>query len=108
MVARRKIIVIEDKPKEAMTPGYLPSGESAFSIKAAKGHKVDIVTADRSNRSWSRLDVMVQHERKEVAKLERRAQEARGTEKHAPICVRLQRTRHFLARLEAEQRGLAP
>jgi hypothetical protein len=104
----RKIIVIEDKRKEPVAPGYLPSGESAFSVKASKGHKVDTVTRDRSNRSWSRLDVMVQHERKVIERLERRAAEARGTAAYNPICVRLQRTRAFLARLVAEQREVAP
>jgi hypothetical protein len=106
MVARRKIIVIEDKPKEAVTPGYAPSGESLWSIRAAKGHAVDTKTRDR--HSLSRLDSMCIHERREVAKLEARTVAARGTPKHAPLCVKLQRLRHFLARLEAEQRELAP
>jgi hypothetical protein len=108
MVAR-KIIVIEDKRKEPTTPGYAPSGESLWSIHAAKGHAVDTKTRDRSNRDWSRLDVLIGHERKVVERLERRAAEARGNpEKYNPICVRLQRTRAFLARLVAEQREVAP
>ena len=32
----KKVFVIEDKRKEPTTPGYLPSGESAFSSHAAK------------------------------------------------------------------------
>jgi len=107
MVTRRKIIMIEDKRKEPTTPGYGSSGESLWSRHAAHGHSVD-TRPTRERMTLSRLDVMVAHERKEVVKLERRAIEARGTPKHAPLCVKLQRLRHFLARLEAEQRELAP
>lgn len=104
MVAR-KIIVIEDKQKEPVVAGYAPSGESAFTRHAAKGLAVDTTTRDR--HSLSRLDSLCIHERREVAKLEIRTAAARGTPKHAPLCVKLQRLRHFLARLEAEQRERA-
>jgi hypothetical protein len=105
-MVKRRTIVIEPPTREPVTPGYAPSGESAFTRHAAQGKAVDTGTRDRM--SLTRLDSMAAHERKMVARLERRAIDARGTPSYDPICVRLQRTRHFLARLEAEQRELAP
>ena len=104
-MVKRRTIVIEETSREPVTPGYAPSGESAFTRHAAQGKPVDAHTLDRP--TLSRLDSMAAHERKEVFKLEQRAIAARGTPKHAPLCVKLQRLRHFLARLEAEQRELA-
>jgi hypothetical protein len=103
----RKIIVIEDKRKEPTAPGYGSSGESLWSRHAAHGHSVD-TRPTRERMSWSRLDHLIKNERAQVAKMERRTQEVRGTDKHPMLCVKLQRLRHFLARLEAEQRELTP
>jgi len=92
-------------------PGYAVSGTSQWERSAASGRRVDTkATRDdtQARQEWSRLDVMVKHEQQQVERLERRAAEARGTAKHAPICVRLQRTRALLTRLRNEQRSLVP
>jgi len=96
----------DDMPEGQITPGYAGSGESLWSRHASKGHNVD-TKPTYERMTWSRLDVLIKHERQQVAKLERRTHEARGTPKHAPLCVKLQRLRAFLRKLETEQRGLA-
>ena len=103
---QRRIIVIEDKKREPVQPGYALSGASVWERQAAHTGHADMRPTVSSD--WSRLDVLIHHERKQVAKLEKRTVAARGTDKHAPLCVKLQRLRAFLRRLEAEQRGRAP
>src|SRR5579863_3075940 len=89
-------------------PGYGPSGESLWSRSAAKGGNVDSKTADHApplqRAEWSRLDVMVQHERKEVEKILRSIARAKVEDpQRVPFKIkRLQRTRFLLARLEKE------
>jgi hypothetical protein len=92
------------------TPGYSVNGESLHSRRAASGGAVDTTTATntKERQEWARLDVMIKHEAYVVERLERRAAEARGTDKHAKICVRLQRTRALLTRLRDEQRAAVP
>jgi len=91
-------------------PGYSVNGESLHSRRAASGGAVDTTTATntKERQYWSKLDVMVKHEQQVVERLERRAAEARGTDRHPKICSRLQRTRALLARLRDEQRTLVP
>ena len=105
MVKRRRTIVVEEPSREPVTPGYAPSGESAFTRHAAQGKPVDAHSRDRP--TLSRLDAMVIHERKQVAKLEMRTAAERGGEKYPMLCVKLQRLRAFLRRLENDQRELA-
>ena len=92
-------------------PGYAVNGTSAWERNAASGARVDTKPSSQSVRErqeWSRLYVMIKHEAYVVERLERRAAEARGTDKHAKICVRLQRTRALLTQLRDEQRAAVP
>ena len=75
------------------TPGYSVNGESLHSRRAASGGAVDTTTATntKERQYWSKLDVLIKHEAYVVERLERRAAEARGTDKHPPICARLRR-----------------
>lgn len=97
---------IEIPPDRRGAPGYSLDGVSQHSHQAAQGRTVDMRTRDRM--SWSRLDMLIENERKQVAKLERRAVAARGTGQHyIALCSKLQKTRYFLRRLEADQRERA-
>jgi hypothetical protein len=103
MPRKHNALTIADLAERAI--GYAPSGESKHTRRVSAPGGAD-PSFNRERQSWSRLDVMAAHERKVVARLERRATEARGGPQYGPICIRLQRTRHLLARLKAEQKGL--
>ncbi len=91
------------------TPGYAVNGTSEWERHAAGGSSVDTQTDTRTKerQEWSRLDKMVQHERKEVEKILRGIERAKVEDpERVPFKIkRLQRTRFLLARLEAEQRA---
>jgi hypothetical protein len=107
MVKPREIIVIENNSKEAATPGCASSGEGSWTRHAAMGHPVD-GQPTRDRNYFSKLDVLIQHERKMVAKMEGKAIAARGTPSHVALCSKLQSLRFFLRKLESEQRELTP
>lgn len=92
-----------DNPDRAI--GYSGSGESKHTRRVSAPGGAD-PTFNRERQTWSKLDLMIEHEARVVARLERRALEARNTENYNPICTRLQRTRTMLERMRAEQRGL--
>lgn len=86
-------------------PGYSASGESKYSRRASSGAKAQSDVSPRERAYWSKLDMMADHQAQQVARLERRVAEA-PEDKRGPIIVRLQKTRHFLTRLRAEQQSL--
>jgi hypothetical protein len=92
------------------TPGYAVNGTSQWERQAANGGSADTkptAPSVRDRQEWSRLDVLIKHESYVVERLQRRAAEAKGDpDKHAKICVRLQRTRFLLDRLRREQMAL--
>ena len=94
----------EVNPDRAL--GYSPNAESKFTrrVSAPGGAQP---TFNRERQTWSKLDLAIEHQARIVARLERRAVAARGIpEVYNPVCVRLQKTRHMLARMRAEQKGL--
>jgi hypothetical protein len=105
MVARR-VIVIEETSREPVSPGFASSGTSAWERAAAQGHPVD-GRPTRDRNYFSKLDVLISHERRMVAKMAAKAVAARGTPSHKAMCSKLQSLRFFLHRLETEQRELA-
>ena len=101
-------------PDTHVVPGYQRDGVSFYSHAATKGRQSKKSFADHDP-----LSKLVKHERYVVARLERRAKEAKavfGDIANATpsqrsgflgICSRLQKTRVILARLEAELRRAA-
>lgn len=91
-----------DDPEFA-SPGYAANGESQFSREATHGGGRRPVT-ERHISDLSRLDVLILKQVRQVARLERRLDEAGGDVMEvAQITERLYKTRRFLDRLRAEQ-----
>jgi hypothetical protein len=116
MVTRRTI-VITDARREPVAAGYQRDGLSMHSHTAAQGHRTDSRTRDHApdRSTWTKLDVLIQHERKVIERLERRAAECRANpDMRFPIgrsptflgiCSRLQKTRTLVRRLEADRQA---
>ena len=99
----------EPPRRVAVEDGFMPDGVGVWSHAASKHAQANHQFSDHDP-----LTKMVHHERAVIARLERRAAEARANpDPNFPpgrsptflgICSRLRRTRALLARLEAELR----
>jgi hypothetical protein len=119
MVKPREIIVIEQQGRVAVEQGYERDGVSMYSHASTKQAQANHEFTDHNPnpqiQSGSKLDKLIKHEAAVVARLERRAAEARtlfGDIANATaaqrsgflgICSRLSKTRILLTRLRAEQ-----
>ncbi|HVA17453.1 MAG TPA: hypothetical protein VMV59_07035 [Candidatus Dormibacteraeota bacterium] len=88
------------------SPGYTANGESQFSRNAAHGGNSEAKEASLGNNTWSRLDCLIAHNMKEVARQERQVLNATTATDLNTATARLEKTRTLLGRLRAEQRGL--
>jgi hypothetical protein len=102
-------MALKQKPEEPIeqhgAPGYTPDGASLWSRKARRGKHVD-TTPTHERVSWSRLDLLIEHETEQVQRLQRRIAETRDPRKIAEANDRLAKTQILLDRLRTEQRTL--
>jgi hypothetical protein len=87
------------------SPGFTANGEGEWTRHAAQGGKVGTQPTLRERQSWSRLDLMIGHEEKVIARVERRLLRECDPKQRARDNERLRKLKSFVARLRAEQQG---
>ncbi len=103
---------MSDKKLDPATaaPGYFPDGASMYSHAATHSAQSPVKFTDHKpnvRADWSRLDLMIRHERQQIERLERQLMRATNKEEAYKVREKIAKTRALLGRLVTEQRQLA-
>ncbi len=98
----------QERPATA-EPGYYPDGAGMYSHTATHRAQSQVKFTDHKpnvRADWSRLDVMCEHEQKQIERLERQLTRAAHPTVAAKVRDKIAKTRTMLERLRKEQREL--